>query len=114
MAIGMTSFAVTISNGTSLSLAIPVGQQVPIGVAMPAGWDAAVLTFQVSVDGGNTWLELTDTSGAAISYTVAASRYIPFDPNTWIGINHLKIRSGTQGTPVNQTADRALTLQARL
>lgn len=106
--------AVTISNGTSLSAATPIGITVPIGIVMPAAWDAAGLTFQVSADGGSTWNELYDSSGNETTLTVAAGRYIPFDPNFWIGINHIKIRSGTVAAAVNQTADRVLTLVSRI
>lgn len=113
MSIGLTQTSVTIANGTSLSAAVPIGDKVPVGIAMPAGWDAAGLSFQVSVDGGTSWNELYDTSGNAISFTVAASRYVYMDPTVWIGINMIKIRSGTSGSPVNQTADRVLTLVSR-
>lgn len=107
--------SVTITSGTSLSAAIPAGVNVPIGIVMPAAWDAASITFQVSADGGTTWVELYDTTGTNnTTLTVAASRYLVLDPNVWIGINHIKIRSGTSGSPVNQTADRILTLVSRV
>lgn len=100
--------AVTISNGTSLSPAVALGNKLLVGIAMPAGWDAADLTFQVSID-GSTWLELQTTS-AAVDYKAAASQFISIDPNLWRGVNQIKVRSGTSGVPVNQTADRQLTL----
>jgi hypothetical protein len=114
MAIGLVQTPVTIANGTSLSAAVPIGDHVPVGIAMPSGWDAAGLTFQVSCDGGTTWNELYDSGGNETTLTVAAGRYIPLDPTTWVGINHIKLRSGTSGVAVNQTADRALTLVSRL
>lgn len=113
MSIGITQTQITIASGTALSAAVPIGDKVPVGIAMPSGWDAASLTFQVSADGGTTWNELYDSSGNAVSFTVAASRYIYMDPTVWIGINMIKIRSGTSGSPVNQTADRVLTLVSR-
>lgn len=113
MGIALVQTPITITSGTSLSAAIPLGDHVLIGIAMPAGWDAAAMTFQVSADGGATWNEMYDSSGNNTSYTVAAGHYIYFDPNTWIGINHIKIRSGTSGSAVNQTADRILTLVSR-
>lgn len=113
MSIGITQTSVLIANGASLSGAVPVGDRVPVGIAMPAAWDGTSLTFQVSVDGGASWCELTDSGGTAISATVAPSRYIPLDPTVWIGINMIKIRSGTSGAPTNQTADHSLTLVSR-
>jgi hypothetical protein len=112
MAIGISQVPVTISSGSSLSAPVPLGEFVLTGIAMPAAWDAAGLTFQVSADGGTTWGEMQSTS-AAVSYTAAAGQYIAIDPTFWRGINMIKVRSGTSGSPVNQTADRILTLVTR-
>jgi hypothetical protein len=114
MGIGIVQTSVTIASGNSLSGAVPIGDHVPVGIAMPASWDAAGLTFQVSCDGGTTWNELYDSTGVETTFTVSTSRYIPLDPTVWIGINHIKIRSGTAAVAVNQTADRVLTLVSRL
>jgi hypothetical protein len=111
-AIGITPVQVTISNGTSLSPATPLGDSVLVGIAMPAAWDAAALTFQVSADGGVTWGEMQSVS-AAISYTAAAAQFIAIDPAIWRGINMIKVRSGTSSVAVNQTSDRVLTLVTR-
>jgi hypothetical protein len=112
MAIGINPVPVAIASGQSLSAAVPLGEFVLTGIAMDVGWDAAALTFQVSADGGTTWLEMQSAS-AVISYTAAAGQYIAIDPTLWRGINMIKIRSGTVGAPVNQTAARTLTLVTR-
>jgi hypothetical protein len=111
-AIGITQIPVTITSGTSLSAAVPLGDSVLTGVAMPAGWDAAAITFQASADGGATWGELQSIS-AVVSVAAAAAQYIALDPAIWRGINMIKVRSGTSGSAVNQTADRIVTLVAR-
>jgi len=103
---------VTIANGTSLSPAVAIGPNVLCGIAMSAGWDAAAMTFQVSYDGGTTFQEMQSTS-AVISYTVAANQFISFDPSVWRGVTTLKVRSGTSGAAVNQTADRTINLVTR-
>jgi hypothetical protein len=112
MAIGITPVAVTITSGTALSPAVPLGEFVLTGIAMPAAWDAAALSFQVSADGGQTYGEM-QTTAAAVSYLAAANQFIAIDPAIWRGINMIKVRSGSSGTPVNQTADRVLTLVTR-
>jgi hypothetical protein len=112
MAIGLTQLSVTISNGTSLSPAVGLGDGSLVGIAMPAGWDGATLSFQVSIDGGTTWLEMESIS-AAVSVAAASGQFIAIDPAIWRGVNHVKVRSGTAASPVNQTADRALTLITR-
>lgn len=100
-----------ILSGTSLSGAINLKTGRMFGIVMPAGWDAAVMTFQVSYDAGTTYNNLYDSTGTEVSYTVAAARFVlmtnSFD---WLGTQYLKIRSGTSGTPVNQTADRTIGL----
>ncbi len=110
--IGLETIAGAILNGTSLSAAIALGTKGLCGIAMPAGWDAAGLSFQASVDGGTTWLEMQSVS-AAIAYTAAANQYVAIDPALWRGVNMIKVRSGTAGAPVNQTADRVLGLVVR-
>jgi hypothetical protein len=99
-----------ISSGTALSPEVDLGIRSLVGIAMPAGWDAAALTFQASVDGGTTWQEMTTSAGVAISFVVGAGQYMAVDPTLWRGVNAIKVRSGTSGAPVNQTSDRILTL----
>jgi len=112
MAINQAQIPALIASGTSLSGAIALGDGTLCGIAMPAGWDAAALSFQVSVDGGTTWGEM-QTITAAVSVTAAAGQYIALDPAIWRGLNLLKVRSGSLASAVNQTADRTLTLQTR-
>ncbi len=100
-----------IANGTSLAAAVNLGAGRLAGIQMPAAWDAANLTFQVSQD-GVTYQNLYDATGAEIVVTAAAARYIALNQQLWTGINFLKVRSGTSVTPVNQTAARSVVLIA--
>jgi len=109
LAIGIETINALIASGTSLTAAIPLGAKTLHGIAMPAAWDAAGLSFQVSADGGNTWLEMQSIS-AAVAVTAAAGEYIALDPAIWRGVNMIKVRSGTSASAVNQTADRTLSL----
>jgi hypothetical protein len=106
---------VTIPNGASLSNGVLVGDNVMCGILMPAAWDAANLTFQISFDDGATWNNLYDNGGNEITETptAPAGKYLALDPSQYAGIAAVKIRSGTQGTPVNQTAARVLTVVSR-
>lgn len=106
---GIETISATIANGTSLSAQVNLGAKTLVGISMPATWSAAALSFQVSVDGGTTWLEM-QTISAAVSVTAAADQYIALDPATWRGVNAIKVRSGTSGVPVNQAADRVIGL----
>jgi hypothetical protein len=104
--------AATISAGASLSNAINLGQRVIVALQLPSGWDAAALTFQGSYD-GVTFGDIYDDGGTEVtiaSGTIVVNRTIV---NAGIleklaGVLFLKVRSGTAGVPVNQTADRII------
>ena len=103
---------VTITSGAAVSDTANVRGRDVVGIVMPSGWDAAALTFRVSVDGAN-FADAYTTGGTEISYTVGAVRFIPVQGGTFSGMQGLALRSGTVGTPVNQTADRTLGIVVR-
>ena len=116
----LESMTVTIASGTSLSPAVKLGQKTLVGIALPSAWTAADITFQVSPDGGTTFGEAETSDGTAANaaapfqiHSPAASQFIAFDPTRFRGVNCIKVRSGTSGTPVAQGADRVLTLLVR-
>jgi hypothetical protein len=113
LSIELQQLPVTIASGTSLSPEVTTGGKTLLGIAMPAAWDAAGITFLVSVDGGVTWLDLYDQTGANVALVAGASQYILLDPTLFSGINDLKVQSGATGAAVNQGADRVLTLVLR-
>jgi hypothetical protein len=81
-------------------------------IQMPAAWTAAGLTFQVSVD-NSTYVDLY-IGGSETSFNADVDRGIGIDMDDALKMGpYLKIRSGTAGTPVNQAAERTLTLYAR-
>ena len=93
----------TIANGGTLSDAVYLHGEVLVGIRMPAAWDAANLTFQVSMD-DVTYLNAYSQAGAEHVVTVTAvSTHIWVDPTDFAGYRWLKVRSGTAGTPVEQS-----------
>ena len=115
MASDIKPFTATIASGGSLSGAVSLGGYVPFLLVMPAGWDTAGLTFQVTYD-GSSWVNLYDTGGeySISSSVVGASRAIAIlGAELFLGAIGIKIRSGTAGTPVTQTAERSIIVQAR-
>jgi len=111
-AINFQTQTATIASGASQSGAISVAPLVPIGIAMPDTWTTAGLSFLVSVD-GTTFSALQSMTGE-VTAAAAASQYIALDPSTFIGIVSFKIRSGTAASPVNQGADRTLTIVSKV
>ncbi len=101
--------SVTIASGASLSGAVACEGLRLAAVVMPAAWTAANLTFQGSVD-GTRFVNVHDDAGVEVTVTAAADRYIPVNPADWEGVQRLKVRSGTSGTPVNQAAGRIIQL----
>ena len=104
----------TIANGASLSGAVDLNNAHLVGIVMPSGWTAASLTFQVSRDGGVTFADYYSATAEYEVTTAAASRSIGFAPADFAGVDAIKVRSGTSGTPVNQGAARVLTLVSRV
>lgn len=111
------SVPVVIANGASLSSAadltpyIAIGSPTPIAIIMPAAWTAASITMQFSTDGCTTFNNAYIQAGT--EYTVTspnASEYIILTPSDLVGVNCLKVRSGTSGSPVNQGAARTLNI----
>lgn len=109
----VTYKTVTIANGASLSGAVDLGSTRLIGIVMPAAWTAANLTFQAAVD-GVTYSNLYDDLGNEYTVTASTSRHILIAPDDYIGIQFLKVRSGTSGAAVVQAAARVITLVVRV
>ena len=106
----------TIANGASLSSAFSLGDKQLVGLIISAAWTAADLTFQASEDGGTTWLNVFDQAGVELKIATAgvvAGQRVSLDPTPFIGIDMIKIRSGTNAAPVAQGAARTLTVISR-
>ncbi|MDR3418682.1 MAG: hypothetical protein P4L83_21120 [Nevskia sp.] len=102
----------SIALGASVSGAVQLNGQALRSIAMPSGWDAAVLTFQASEDGAN-WLDLYDENGAVVTLQTAAARRLKLPHGLIDSINWLRVRSGTPGATVTQTVQRDLVLISR-
>jgi len=110
---GISVLPATIAAGQAISAEIDLGAMTLVGIVMPPAWTAAGMTFQISPDGGATWVEHTNSAGAATNFVVGGGQYIAVDPALWRGVYSMKVRSGTVGAPVNQTVGAALQLICR-
>lgn len=99
---------ISIATSQSLSTAIDLGDRGLCAIIMPTSWDAANLTFQASSDIAGTYQNVYDSTGTELSVTAAAARHIVLTPASFAGMRFIKVRSGTSGTPVTQTAARTL------
>lgn len=99
----------TIASGAALGSGFKVYGGRLVGIQMPSSWTTANLTFQVATDGsGGTYQNAEDDAGNELTVTAAASLYLELDPKLFKGVTHVKVRSGTSATAVNQGADRIL------
>lgn len=101
-----TTKTVTIASGQTVSTAVDVDGFFVVGVAIGATFAGTTLAVQHSVDGTNYLAEI-DTSGNAVSYTVAAGKYLALqgDSKALWGHRSIKLVAGTA-----QSADQTLTL----
>jgi hypothetical protein len=103
-----TTVQATIADEGNLSAGVRLGNVAPVAIHIGAGWIAADLTFQASIDGGATWVNVHE-SGTDTELTVqaGASRFIGLleaQAQPLAGVQWIKVRSGTSGAPVTQTA----------
>jgi hypothetical protein len=115
---GFDQITATIAAAGSLSAAVNIGVGRIRGIIIPAGWAAATLSFQISLD-GSAFTELIDDRpviayNAAVGYAVAASQYLTIDPVLFDGIAVIKLRSGPAGLPVAQAGGAALIIALRI
>jgi hypothetical protein len=95
--------SVTIASGQSLSGQFYVGHGRLVSIEIPSNWTTASITFQASYDGVN-FDEVYDYEGNEVEMTVGAGELTPIGNTPYFeGALWMKIRSGTVGSPVDQT-----------
>lgn len=114
---GVDGNPIKIANGTSLSQAIDLRGFAMKSMLLPAAWTAATLCFQASADGISffPWANDNSTTQTTVlpSFTLA-NAYVTMSNaaggQPFILPRFLKLRSGTDASPVNQLADRIFSL----
>lgn len=108
----------SIPPGQALSGGVLLGDYTLCGIAVGSPWTAAAISYQVSFDMGNTWVELNGSNGlpVALPGTTAAGVYYAIDVRnpSLTGVTMVKIRSGTLAAPVVQAAGGSITVVMRL
>jgi hypothetical protein len=101
-----------IASGGSLSAAVDLFGYSLVGLIMPAEWTTANITMQNSLD-GTTFNNVYDYLGAEYTANAAAARFIALQPGDVIGLQSIKLRSGTAAVAVNQVAARTIKIVVR-
>jgi len=101
-----------IDNGASLSDSVDLRGKHIVGVGGPAGWTAAGISFEGSMDDANFYE--VGNGAAEITLVFAAGWFVSIPPGTLEGAGrYIKLRSGTSAVPVNQGDDRVITVWIR-
>lgn len=103
-AVSTDLIGVTIRDGKSLSSAVDCTQKHPLVVIMPEGWDAAVLSFCISIDDINYYDLYQRNTELFVNVTPGTATVIP--PEWFVVDCYVKFRSGTSAKPVAQKDDR--------
>ena len=76
------------------------------GIVFPAAMTGTAVTFDFSFD-GSTWVDVVETDGTEVSYTVSAGNVTRVDPSGWAFATAGFIRVTSDGT---EAADRQIQL----
>jgi hypothetical protein len=93
----VVSGSVTIAASGTISSPIFLSGVVLHGILIPAAWTTATLSFNASIDGGNTWYPVNNDT-VLVSETVAAGTYVALDPTRWRAINAIRLISSAAQT----------------
>jgi hypothetical protein len=76
------------------------------GIQFPATMTGTAITLDFSFD-GSTWVDVVETDGTEVSYTVSAGDMVRVDPSGWAfaAIGFLRVTSGS-----SEAADRQINL----
>jgi len=100
----------TIAINKSITGEINIAGYRYIAIIMPDAWTTADLTFTAAELSGATFKDLYGGDGVEVLIYAGTARVISIDiaDSALAPLPHIKIRSGTTGTPVNQSAERTL------
>ena len=99
----------SIAAGDSMSGVVDRSTSDVVSLIMPAGWNDARLTFQVSID-GTDFHDVFDQNGHEVQVTVTVNSAIAMPDNYFGRIRFIKFRSGTRDAPVVQAEQRDMTI----
>lgn len=101
-----------IANGTAITGPIDLRGNILTGIQFPSSWTAADLSMQVCDTETGTYSEVFTDPGTGVgtvgAWDAAANQCTLV--SQMIANCFIKLRSGPSGVPVNQGADRTLTL----
>ena len=100
---------IDVSEDNNNSLGVAAEGMLLCGVQFPAAMTGTAITFDFSMD-NSTFVDVKETDGSNVSYTVSAGDVLRVDPSGWAFASDGFIRVTSNG---NEAADRKLILHFR-
>jgi len=100
---------IDVSADASNSLGVQTDGMLLCGIQFPATMTGSAVTFDFALD-NSTWVDVKETDGTDVSYTVSAGDVVRIDPSGWAFASNGYIRVTSDGT---EAADRSLILHFR-
>lgn len=100
---------VTIASTATDSDVVFLEGRVLSGIYIPSTFDGTVITIKASYDDSFTPVTMIDSTGADITKTVAAGKYLPLNPQDFAGVSKIQIVATTTQT----TTDTVFKLAVR-
>ena len=97
---------IDISDNATTSSAAQCDGLLLSGIVFPAAMTGSTVTFDFSFDGTN-WVDVVETDGTAVQYSVTAGDVVRVDPSGWAFASpgFLRVTSGS-----SEAADRTINL----
>tara|TARA_R100000655_G_scaffold14862_1_gene33293 strand:- start:7099 stop:7431 length:333 start_codon:yes stop_codon:yes gene_type:complete len=100
---------IDISADNNNSLGVKTEGMLLCGVQFPAAMTGSAITFDFSMD-NSTFIDVKETDGSDVSYTVSAGDVVRVDPSGWAFASNGFLRVTSNG---NEAADRKIILHFR-
>ena len=100
---------IDISDNATTSSAAQCDGLLLSGIVFPSAMTGATITFDFSFDGTN-FVDVVETDGTEVSYTVTAGDVVRVDPSGWAFASQGYLRVTSNGT---EAADRKIVLHLR-
>ena len=100
---------IDVSADNNDSLGVETEGMLLCGVQFPAAMTGTAITFDFSLD-NSTWVDVKETDGTDVSYTVSAGDVLRVDPSGWAFASNGYLRVSSNGT---EAADRKIILHFR-
>jgi len=100
---------IDVSADNNDSLGVEAEGMLLCGIQFPAAMTGTAITFDFSLD-NSTWVDVKETDGTEVQYTVSAGDVVRVDPSGWAFASNGYIRLTSNGS---EAADRKIILHFR-